>query len=293
GLSMTEITGPGSDMPEKVTGAPKPRNWARCIIYRTANVRLIPVRPELSGVMAAADIHFDTGQVYLEARGLPDPASLGPDPVTKQPLACYVGWLANPNTRIYKNLGALQPRAVGGFGLGASCDEDLEYLNLLLVTVQANEGGTQPGPLVILVGAVCAATPIAGSEGPVEEPVEEEVHEDHPETAQQGVQEAAPEDVQTVIPGENQGYQGHQRNQAYPPNQVYQAFPQGWPQQPPASYYPPTAYPPENIYVVQAGDTLVQIARRFGTTTEALATRNFITNPDYIYPGQILFVPWR
>lgn len=41
-------------------------------------------------------------------------------------------------------------------------------------------------------------------------------------------------------------------------------------------------------YVVQAGDTLSQIAEKFGTTVGKLAILNGITNPNLIFPGQKL-----
>jgi LysM repeat protein len=41
-------------------------------------------------------------------------------------------------------------------------------------------------------------------------------------------------------------------------------------------------------YVVRRGDTLSQIARRFGTTTATLARLNGIANPSFIYTGQVL-----
>ncbi|TEU21990.1 MAG: LysM peptidoglycan-binding domain-containing protein [Anaerolineales bacterium] len=48
---------------------------------------------------------------------------------------------------------------------------------------------------------------------------------------------------------------------------------------------PTTTY---GTYVVRRGDTLSQIARRFGTTTAALARLNGIANPSAIYVGQVL-----
>ncbi|KAI1399672.1 carbohydrate-binding module family 50 protein [Hypoxylon fuscum] len=42
---------------------------------------------------------------------------------------------------------------------------------------------------------------------------------------------------------------------------------------------------------VQPGDTLREIARRFNCGFEEIATRNNISNPDMIYPGQILQIP--
>ncbi|MCL4247192.1 MAG: LysM peptidoglycan-binding domain-containing protein [Anaerolineae bacterium] len=53
----------------------------------------------------------------------------------------------------------------------------------------------------------------------------------------------------------------------------------------------PTPVPPTTgTYVVQRGDTLSAIARRFNTTVQALAAANGIANPNLIYPGQVLQV---
>jgi len=43
-----------------------------------------------------------------------------------------------------------------------------------------------------------------------------------------------------------------------------------------------------NTYTVRPGDTLGQIAQRFGATVTALARLNGIANPSAIYPGQVL-----
>ncbi|WP_243207198.1 LysM peptidoglycan-binding domain-containing protein [Mediterraneibacter hominis] len=53
---------------------------------------------------------------------------------------------------------------------------------------------------------------------------------------------------------------------------------------------------PENntssqTYTVQYGDTLSGIAQRFGTTVNAIASLNGISDPDLIYTGQILQIP--
>lgn len=44
-------------------------------------------------------------------------------------------------------------------------------------------------------------------------------------------------------------------------------------------------------YVVAAGDTLSQIARRANTTVDELMTANCLADPDRLYSGQILHVP--
>jgi LysM repeat protein len=43
-------------------------------------------------------------------------------------------------------------------------------------------------------------------------------------------------------------------------------------------------------YVVQSGDQLLALARRFGVTLGALKAANFLTS-DEIYPGQVLIIP--
>lgn len=45
------------------------------------------------------------------------------------------------------------------------------------------------------------------------------------------------------------------------------------------------------VYTVVAGDTLGEIAQRFGVSVDALARRNNIANPNLIYPGQVLTIP--
>lgn len=47
------------------------------------------------------------------------------------------------------------------------------------------------------------------------------------------------------------------------------------------------------VYVVEKGDTLYDIAKRFGTTVEIIAAFNGITNPDVIEAGRILRIPYE
>lgn len=48
---------------------------------------------------------------------------------------------------------------------------------------------------------------------------------------------------------------------------------------------------PTGSYTVVSGDTLSGIAARFGTTVAVLVSANNITNPNLIYPGQVLVIP--
>ena len=45
-----------------------------------------------------------------------------------------------------------------------------------------------------------------------------------------------------------------------------------------------------STYTVKSGDTLSSIASQYGTTISALASLNGISNPNWIYPGQVLKV---
>ncbi|MGI6206766.1 MAG: LysM peptidoglycan-binding domain-containing protein [Anaerolineae bacterium] len=58
---------------------------------------------------------------------------------------------------------------------------------------------------------------------------------------------------------------------------------------PTAAQPSPTALPAE--HVVQWGENLTVIARRYGVTVRALAEANGITNPSAIYVGQVLVIP--
>jgi LysM repeat protein len=57
----------------------------------------------------------------------------------------------------------------------------------------------------------------------------------------------------------------------------------------PAAPAPPAG--DQETYTVQAGDTLAEIAARFGVTIQALVQANNIENVDYIEVGQVLVIP--
>jgi LysM repeat protein len=55
---------------------------------------------------------------------------------------------------------------------------------------------------------------------------------------------------------------------------------------------PVGSFPPPGTYVVQPGDTLSGIAELFTVTLAALEAANpQITNPDRIFPGQVVHIP--
>jgi hypothetical protein len=61
-----------------------------------------------------------------------------------------------------------------------------------------------------------------------------------------------------------------------------------------ASAAPGSALPsasPVRTYKIKAGDTLIGIAAKFGTTPKAIATLNGLTNPSALKIGQVLLIP--
>jgi LysM repeat protein len=62
----------------------------------------------------------------------------------------------------------------------------------------------------------------------------------------------------------------------------------------PDGYTPPPYTPPTSggsYYTVQYGDNLSRIAARYGTNAYAIAQANGIFNVNYVYAGQVLFIP--
>lgn len=61
---------------------------------------------------------------------------------------------------------------------------------------------------------------------------------------------------------------------------------------PPPPPPPPVPCPGGFLYTVQPGDTMYFISHRFGVTLESLIAANpQVSNPNLIYPGQVLCIP--
>ena len=56
------------------------------------------------------------------------------------------------------------------------------------------------------------------------------------------------------------------------------------------TYEQPSVQPSDTTYIVQAGDTLSEIATRYGTTYQHLAAINGISNPDIIHVGDRIVI---
>lgn len=61
--------------------------------------------------------------------------------------------------------------------------------------------------------------------------------------------------------------------------------------QPAATQTPAASSTEYTLYTVQLGDTLSAIARRYGTTAEAIVAANALTDPNTIAVGQVLRIP--
>jgi LysM repeat protein len=63
----------------------------------------------------------------------------------------------------------------------------------------------------------------------------------------------------------------------------------------PSGYHPPPPPPPNKgfWYPVHPGDTLYSLARKFGWSVSYLANINHLANPNLIYIGQKLWIPYH
>lgn len=59
---------------------------------------------------------------------------------------------------------------------------------------------------------------------------------------------------------------------------------------PPSAPQPAPTPPPSNTYTVKSGDTLSSIASKYSTTWQHLQAINGLSNPNLIFPGQVLRV---
>lgn len=54
---------------------------------------------------------------------------------------------------------------------------------------------------------------------------------------------------------------------------------------------PPTATPPKTVHIVQSGETLSEIAFRYGVTIDSIMFLNGIEDPERVFPGETLVIP--
>lgn len=65
-----------------------------------------------------------------------------------------------------------------------------------------------------------------------------------------------------------------------------------WPSPKPPHYPPPPPPPQQRIYIVRSGDSVWIIAQKFGVSMESIIAANNLQNPNLIYPGQKLIIPY-
>ena len=93
--------------------------------------------------------------------------------------------------------------------------------------------------------------------------------------------------------------QPYQQEYGAVPQQPYQEPYQGYDAAPQQPYDQGYGAPQDNTYVnpsagthtIAPGETLYSIATRYGTSAEALAAANGLSNPNQIFVGQVLFLP--
>ncbi len=129
----------------------------------------------------------------------------------------------------------------------------------------------------LLMSEAAAETPPAETEEPAapEEPEEVPVPVEPIEATPVAPEEAVPEEPVVVEPAE-------------PPEEEPEA--ETPPEEAPPAETPVVSETPGQ-YTVQVGDTLYSIASRHGVSVDAVARANGITNPAFIYVGQVLTIP--
>lgn len=162
--------------------------------------------------------------------------------------------------------------AFGGSGSaqGASKAEQIRVAENVL----AGQGaGAWPVCGKGLSGASANPTPAASTQS--EAPAQQAAPAPKAETAAQAPKAEAAAPVQT---------------QQAAPAQTEQAAPVQTQAAAPVQY---TAAPAAQTYTVKAGDTLGTIANQYGTSWEKLAAANAdtVSNPNLIFPGQVLEIP--
>ena len=162
----------------------------------------------------------------------------------------------------------------------------------------------RPMNVVLMVFLVLAVT-LAGCRRSAAPPVEELTPEDEESAAMQEAQEntetleaeegepeatAEPEETETA-----EAEEGEETPESTVEPTATEAVVEEEEETPSPTATTETSTPPPTTgtttHIVQPGENLFRIALRYGTTVEALAQANNITNPSLIYVGQELAIP--
>jgi hypothetical protein len=143
----------------------------------------------------------------------------------------------------------------------------------------AGRARTAPATPWVAVGVAAAALGMAGVAGPMlEEP------EAQPLLIGSATRSASPSPRPTATPTP-------MPTPSPSPSPSPTPTPTAVPETPAPTPTPTPVVTPQQTYTVARGDTLAEIAQRFGTSVDALQAANGIEDPDEILVGQVLVIP--
>ncbi|MBO8138104.1 MAG: L,D-transpeptidase family protein [Desulfotomaculum sp.] len=130
---------------------------------------------------------------------------------------------------------------------------------------------------MVNIGTPVVVTDAAEYSEPLNEPLKKDQH--YPEA---GLQFEPPEKETDLTPGDTYNEQ----------HEEYEPAEQKEEDKTPSENQEGTMDSPEGFkYTVRPGDTLWSIARSFGLPVQLLVEANSLENPNWLYPGQKIFIP--